>query len=358
MRLDVFLTENRAEIIERCRARVKTRRVPRATDLELERGIPLFLDQLIDTLRLRLDTNPDAEGVATRHGSDLSTAGFTVAQVVHDYGDVCQAVTELAIERSAPISNADFRILNRCLDDAIADAVTEFARLRDVQITRQVSGEGNERLGILAHEVRNIATSVNLAFDVLKSGQVGLTGSTAAVLERSLGRLNALVARSLTNVRLEAGNLQRERVEVTTLFEDLEAAASLSAKAKGIMFSVTLPSEPGLAVEADSQILAAILVNLLQNAIKFTHAAGHVVLSARATPETVMLDVTDECGGLPAGAIESLFQPFEQRGKDRSGVGLGLIIARRGAEAHGGTITVRDDPPTGCVFTVELPRVP
>jgi hypothetical protein len=58
--------------------------------------------------------------------------GFTVGQVVHGYGDVCQAVTDLAVEMGAPISTDDFRTLNRCLDDAIAGAVTEYAGEQDV----------------------------------------------------------------------------------------------------------------------------------------------------------------------------------------------------------------------------------
>ena len=62
------------------------------------------------------------------HGHELLLQGFTVSQVVHDYGDVCQAITELAVEMNAPISTDDFRMLNKCLDDAIAGAVTEFGR--------------------------------------------------------------------------------------------------------------------------------------------------------------------------------------------------------------------------------------
>jgi hypothetical protein len=105
MRLDAFLVENRADIIERCRVKVSARRAPRPTAAELERGIPLFLDQLVETLRLHT-TNPDHDAAATGHGRDLMNSGFTIAQVVHDYGDVCQSVTDLAIERAAPISNA------------------------------------------------------------------------------------------------------------------------------------------------------------------------------------------------------------------------------------------------------------
>jgi hypothetical protein len=316
----------------------------------------MFLDQLIETLHLRLDKNPDADGVATQHGSDLLRSGFTVAQVVHDYGDVCQSVADLAIERDAPIANEDFRTLNRCLDDAIADAVTEFTRLRDIDTADEGARQSNERLGVLAHEVRNIVTSVTLAFELVKSGRVGLAGATGAVLERSLDRLNALVARSLTEVRLEAGTLHRDRVEVTHLFAEVAIPSALGAQAKGVEFSVVLPEEAGLAMDADVQIVAAILVNLIQNAVKFTPEHGSVVLSARATRDRVLLDVTDECGGLPPGTTETLFRAFEQRGKDRSGIGLGLTIALRGAEAHGGHIHVRDVPGTGCVFTVDLPR--
>jgi len=352
MRLDDFLRNNRDEIIERCRIKVRARRVPRVTDGELDRGIPLFLDQLIETLRLDLANNPDVDRVASRHGGDLMNEGFTVAQVVHDYGDVCQAVTDLAVDMAAPISNEDFRTLNRCLDEAIADAVTEFARLHDAGLV----GEGNQRLGIFAHEARNLMNAASLTFEVLKSGTVGITGSTGRVLERSLTRLNALIARSLAEVRLEAGNVQHERVEVGRLLQEIEIASSLSAKAKGVVFDVTLPTDAALAVEGDPQILSAAVVNLVQNAIKFTAPQGHVVLGADAADERVRIYVADQCGGLPPGMAAKMMQPFEQHGHDRSGLGLGLFIARRGAIAHHGELHVQDLPGTGCVFSIDLPR--
>jgi signal transduction histidine kinase len=352
MRLDTFLSQHRAAIIGRCRIKVRARRAPRATDGELDRGIPLFLDQLIETLRLDLADNPDVDEVATRHGGELMAEGFTIAQVVHDYGDVCQAVTDLAVEMGAPISNEDFRTLNRCLDEAIADAVTEFARLHDADLV----GEGNQRLGIFAHEARNLMNAASLTFDMLKSGRIGIAGSTGRVLERSLTRLNSLIARSLAEVRLEAGNVQRERVEVGRLLQEIEIASSLSAKAKGVVFDVVLPTEAGLAVEGDPQILSAIVVNLVQNAIKFTAAQGRVVLGADATDGRVRIYVSDECGGLPAGMVEKVTRPFQQHGSDRSGLGLGLFIARRGAAEYNGEIHVQDLPGTGCVFSVELAR--
>ncbi len=353
MRLEAFVTAHRAEIINRCTVKVASRRERRSGDVELERAIPRFLDQLVDTLHLELSKNPDKGGYATQHGRDLMNDGFTVAQVVHAYGDVCQSVTDLAVERSAPISSEDFRTLNRCLDDAIADAVTEFSRVHDGSIT----DASNVRIGILAHEVRNLLSSAVLSFGVLKSGSVGVNGSTGAVLERSLTRLTSLVDRTLAEVRIEGGSVERERVELPRFLEEIEIAASLTANAKGINLAVVLPTEAGLAVEVDPHVLSAIVVNLVQNAIKFTPDGGHVQVSASAIGDRIHVDVADECGGLPPGAVETMFLPFAQHGKDRSGLGLGLLVARRGAEAHGGTITVRDVPGTGCVFTLELPRV-
>jgi len=204
--LHEFIAANRAEIIARCREKIASRPAPRPTDVEVEHGVPLFLDQLADTLRYALDPNPAMGRTAAQHGSELLRGGFTIAQVVHDYGGVCQAITELAVETAAPITASDFQVLNLCLDNAIADAVSEYSRLRE--------HEGTERLGILAHELRNLLNSAVLSFDMLKTGSVGMGGSTGAVLGRSLAGLRRLIDRELADVRLSAGILHRETVLV------------------------------------------------------------------------------------------------------------------------------------------------
>lgn len=109
-------------------------------------------------------------------------------------------------------------------------------------------------------------------------------------------------------------------------------------------------------VHADRQILASVVANLLQNAFKFTCRQGHVSLSARAIDARVLIDVEDECGGLPPGKAEELFRPLEQRGDDRTGLGLGLTICDRGARVNNGQVHVLNKPGTGCVFTLDLPR--
>ncbi len=123
-----------------------------------------------------------------------------------------------------------------------------------------------------------------------------------------------------------------------------------------MVFDVILPADPALAIDGDPQILSAIVVNLVQNAIKFTAAMGHVVVGADATAERVRIYVSDQCGGLPAGVVTSMTTPFQQHSRDRSGLGLGLFIARRGAAAHDGDIDVQDLPGTGCVFSLHVPR--
>src|SRR6187200_59146 len=150
-----FIAVNREDIISRTRERVRSRSWPSVSSREIEYGVPLFLTQLAETLRLEATATPfasDAIGsTAARHGAELLATGFDVTQVVHDYGDICQAITEIALERHAPITVGEFHTLNRCLDMAIAEAVTEHARL-----TAQRRSEAEiERFARSAHELRD-----------------------------------------------------------------------------------------------------------------------------------------------------------------------------------------------------------
>jgi signal transduction histidine kinase len=352
-----FIDVNREEIIRRCRAKVAMRSVPPPTEAEIDHGVPLFLNQLVNALRLGLTSSPEIARSATQHGHDLHLQGFTVGQVVHDYGDVCQAITELAVETNAPISADDFRMLNRCLDDAIAGAVTEYGRERNQSDVDGETARGTERLGFLAHELRNLIDTAIVAFEVLKSGNVGVGGSTGAVLHRSLLGVRTLMGRSLAEVRLTQGVRNLEQFLVSGFIEEVAAAATLTAKDQGITLTV-MPVEDGVAIEADRQVLTAVMMNLLQNAFKFTGPRTKVTLRVGASADRVLLEVEDECGGLPSGDVNEMFHPFEQRNADRTGLGLGLAYSRWGVEANHGRIYARNLPGVGCVFTVDLPRCP
>ncbi|MEO8499779.1 MAG: HAMP domain-containing sensor histidine kinase [Vicinamibacteria bacterium] len=351
--LHEFLTANTPEIIARTRAKVASRSMPVPTEVELKNGVPLFLKQLIDRLRLATTDSVAIERSAASHGRELFGMGFTVSQVVHGYGDVCQAITQLAEATHAPITVEEFNTFNRCQDDATAQAVTEYEGLRD----RSVAYTGMERQGVLAHEMGNRVTAALISFNILQKGVVGIGGSTGAVLGRSLRALRFLINNSLAGVRLESGLSLRNKIPVTELVADMEVEASMNADASGFRLLV-LPVEPGIDVLGDPQILAAALSNLLQNAFKFSRANGQISFRTTATQDWVLFEVEDECGGLPPGKVEELFKPFDQEGPNRSGLGLGLTISRRGVEAMGGRMSVRDLPGRGCVFAVEVPRFP
>jgi hypothetical protein len=350
--LHEFLSANRAAILSRTRAKIAARLAPRATEEELEKGVPLFLDQLIAALEVPGTAIGLMVDSASEHGRDLLERGFTVAQVVHDYGGVFQSITELAAETNAPISATEYQALHRCLDEAIAQAVTGYSSRRE----QAISDLETERLGALSHELRNALGAAMLSFQTLRAGSVGVGGSTAALLGRSLTRLSTLVESSMAHVRLDSGKRASERVSVRDFVEDVEVGASMEANAQGLTLSVRR-AEPGVEVVIDRQLLAAAVGNLLQNAFKFTRSHGHVSLMTFWTADRVLIDVADECGGLPPGDTDALFRPFEQRGENRSGLGLGLSISRRSIEADGGLLRVRDIPGVGCVFTVDLPRV-
>jgi signal transduction histidine kinase len=348
--LHEFLAKNRDAIVVRTRAKVAARFAPQATEDELEKGVPLFLDQLIAAVSgAPIDTMVDSAG---EHGRELLERGFTVAQVVHDYGGVFQAILELADELGAPISPAEHQALHRCLDEAVAQAVTGYTRRREQAITAQET----ERQGALSHELRNALGAAMLSFQTLRTGSVGVGGSTAGLLGRSLTRLATLIESSMAHVRLEMGKHAPERVAMRDFVEDVEVGAAMEANAQGLTLTVGR-ADRGVDVVIDRQLLTAAVANLLQNAFKFTRPHGHVSLVTSWTPDRVLIDVADECGGLPPGEVDAMFRPFEQRGKDRTGLGLGLTISRRSIEAEGGLLRVRDVPGVGCVFTVDLPRL-
>ena len=220
--LHEFLNSQRKALIERCREKVSQRFSPPASEMELQHGLPLFLDQLIEALRhdeasisahdeLIGRFPPYAPGSvpgdrdAALHGAELSRLGYTVDQVVHDYGDLCQAITELAKETNAPVTINEFHTLNRLLDNAMANAVSAYGRAREVPAFDERSQALHERLGTLAEEERRLVGIALTAFDAIKTGNVGVGGATGALLEDSLLRLRALIDRSLPEVRVDSG---------------------------------------------------------------------------------------------------------------------------------------------------------
>jgi hypothetical protein len=207
-----FLTSNREELIERCRAKVAKRSEPSETAAVIDNGVPAFLQQLVDTLRLEEMSSDSPETgsaasssaishSATAHGAELLRLGFTVDQVVHEYGDVCQSVTELAAEDDFVISANEFHTLNRCLDDAIADAVTSFGLARENFVDDQAHIL-HTSLETYSAKHRRLVDIAIQAYSAIKTGNVGLTGATGTLLIHTLTELRTLPERTLPEIRV------------------------------------------------------------------------------------------------------------------------------------------------------------
>jgi signal transduction histidine kinase len=370
--LCTFLSKNRLILIDTCRQTVAARTDPKATANELIYGVPIFLDQVIETLSLEQTSDPqrslavsgvagrrsvsEVGATATRHGRELLSHGFTLDQVVRDYGDVCQAITTLAFDQGVSIEAGEFRTLNRCLDNAVADAVTEYALQSGAIVAEDGAQALNAKLGSLAHELRNHVYTATVAIRAMRTGTVGLTGATGEVLDRALISIRTLIDRSLADVRVSAALPARQEViSVAAFVADTGASATFDKHARDCQFVVS-GVDKGLEVYADREMLHSAVSNLLQNAFKFTKPNTAVSLRAFAAGDRVLVEIEDHCGGLPIGAADTMFVPFQQRSEDRSGLGLGLDICRRAVEANDGLLRVRDKPGSGCVFTVDLPR--
>jgi signal transduction histidine kinase len=295
-------------------------------------------------------------GLAARlHGEELLRNGYTVEQVVHTYGDLCQAITELALADSVPVRVDEFRTLNRCLDNAIAGSVTAFLEQSEILVVERQADAFRERWGVFAHELRNFVATATQAMNVIRTGQVGLSGPTGKVLNRCFAGLHNLVDRALADTRLHATAPAQVRLfSLADFIADVEAAALLEAMAYECTLVVS-QVDRSLAVSADRDLLYSALTNLLQNAFKFTMPHTEVRLNVHATGERVLIDVEDHCGGAPPSDPQRRYRSADS-GETGAGLGLGLSICRCSVEASHGTLSKRDVPGKGCVYTIELPR--
>ena len=217
--LHEFLTANRIELITRCRDKAAKRFEPSEIPALIDHGVPLFLQQLANTLRfeqttpLREPADPESAPAASEigraaavHGAELLRLGYRMDQVVHDYGDVCQAITELAVEQKTTISADEFRTLNRCLDNAIADAVTAFGAARQTSANDQAETL-HLHLDSFAEEHRRLVDIASQAYSAIRTGTIGLSGATGALLAHTLTELRSLAERTLPEIRLASPTL-------------------------------------------------------------------------------------------------------------------------------------------------------
>ncbi|MEP7157088.1 MAG: hypothetical protein ABI905_15015 [Betaproteobacteria bacterium] len=213
--LQNFLAANHLDLVERCRQKADLRFAPLVSPPPENLVAPLLLQQIARALNadqstsesvVSTDTPPQDEDIAraaAQHGAELLRLGYSIDQLVHDYGDVCQSISELALERKAPVTVGEFRTLNRCLDNAIADAVTSFGEGRAHRVDRDARSL-HDRLTIFHSEQRRLLEIARQSFSAIQTGGVGLTGATATLLVHTLHELRALSDRTLPQLHLQS----------------------------------------------------------------------------------------------------------------------------------------------------------
>lgn len=344
-----FLVQHFDELVARAKANASSRRRPSTSTPGQERGSALLLAQLGEALR-KESAVPLADdamaSAAARHARALLEKGWSVSQVVHDYGAVRRAITELAGAKGAAIALEELGALNRCLDGAIAQSVAEYARLKE----QATSHREVERLGQVGHDLRNQLHTALLSFRALRTGRAGIDGSAGDALGRSLVALRDLVDTRLSEGRLAATS----RVSLSTFVHEIAVAAQADAEHRELRLT-TEPGDPAMAVDVDPQLLASALMNLLQNAFKYTRPHGHVTLRARSENGRAFVEVEDECGGMVTGDGDPRRALGDRRGSDRSAPGHGLSSSRRAVQANGGEVHAYNLPGKGCIFGIQLP---
>ncbi len=251
------------------------------------------------------------------------------------------------------LANREFEMLNRVLDVAIAASVTEYQRQR----ANASADEELEHIGALAHELRNALSAAVMAFSVVKHGAVGTGSHASNTLERSLKRMGDLLDRALAEVRLRKDALPvMEPLRVAGVFDEI--AAMVYGDTAAQRQSLEIDVDPDLEIVTDRQYFTSAVSNLVQNGLKYTPNWGHIHLRARGLEDRFVVEVEDECGGLPVSVANTLFVPFVRGTARIPGTGLGLSIIARATHKLGGNVHARNLPGKGCIFTIELPRVP
>ena len=231
------------------------------------------------------------------------------------------------------------------------------------QALREADRKKDEFIALLAHELRNPLAPMRSALQVMRVAPFDAKALTGArdVMERQLGHMVRLIDDLLDISRIGQKKLELRRTRVT--LADVVHSAVETARpvidAAGHRLAVSLPASP-VHLDGDLTRLSQVFSNLLTNSAKYTHPGGLIELVAEATNGKVRVSVRDNGIGVPAGALESIFDMFSQ--VDRSlehstgGLGIGLALVRGLVEMHGGTVTAASDgQDRGSTFTVTLP---
>jgi two-component system phosphate regulon sensor histidine kinase PhoR len=234
--------------------------------------------------------------------------------------------------------------------------------LHDLTGTRQTENSQREFVSNISHELRNPLASVKAMVETLEDGAIERPEVARNFLERihhDLERMNSLVNELLELSRLESGQLalKLESLELEPLVEDIKSRFNLLTQEQGIDVVMNFPA--GLPrVMADEDRLRQVIINLMENALKFTPPGGRVTFCAQQKPEgSVEVTVSDTGVGISQEHLPHIFERFYkvERSRHAGGTGLGLAIVKQLVEAHGGEVWVKSQEGVGSTFGFTLP---
>jgi signal transduction histidine kinase len=354
----VALLSHRDEIVSRWTDEVKRLQPdPSISTGELVDHVPKFIDELASVLRESSELKNGLKGdaalassSAAEHGTQRFRLGFDLDAVVREYGILHRCILETAVDRAVTIGPDEHRMLVLAINEGMVDATSQYTRQRDAELARRSS----EHFAFVAHELRNPLASAEMAYAALSKNGLLPDNPMMKLLGRGLRRTKDLIENMLSLMLAgQMSELRRTKIKLSDLVQDAVHESEPAAAEKNVTLSIDTDSD--MPMDVDERLMRSAVTNLIGNAVKFSHAGGSVRVRWKEAANRLVLHVEDSCGGLPPGALEKMFTPFVQVGRDRSGFGLGLAIARQALQAHGGNISVLDRPGDGCTFIAELP---
>ena len=245
----------------------------------------------------------------------------------------------------------------RCVR-VIGTAIDITARREAEAALRESDRRKDEFIATLSHELRNPLAPLSNGLQILRlASDHAERERVREMMERQVNHLVRLVDDLLEVSRISHGalELRREPVELAAIVRNAAEASEPLVREADHALDVTLPDEP-VWLEGDPVRLAQILANLLNNAARYMAPGGRISVVGSVTEDVVAVSVEDEGFGFAPEGASRLFEMFG-RGEQSTGLGIGLALARRLAEMHGGTIDAASDGPgRGARFTLRLPR--
>ncbi len=329
-------------------------RMPHMSGFELmERVRPIFGGDYVPILVLTAQTDQDTRRRSLELGAnDFLTKPFIAWELLHRVRNMVEIRT---LYRRAADQN---RELERRVTERTAELTSA------LEAARQANRAKLDFLSVMSHELRTPLNSIIGFADVLGSESMGKLGNPDYVeyvklIEDSGKSLLTMVNNILDYTRGSTGSIELQESDVVLPQLLTNCVDLLAAKAEGKRLTISQQPTPPLHLRADRRRLREMILNLLDNAVKFTPPGGHVWIGADRRGDALAITVRDDGPGIAPDLLRRVFNPFTQAERSlvrqHEGIGLGLPIVRRMAELHGGTVELTSAPGQGTEVVILLP---